>query len=46
MPKILITGAGGAIGSHLTEYLIKNSDYNLALGYFTEKEIPQNIEKN
>jgi len=46
MSRILITGAGGAIGSHLTEYLIKNSDYNLALGYFTEKEIPQNIEKN
>lgn len=24
MSKILVTGAGGFIGSHLTEYLVKN----------------------
>ena len=46
MPRILITGAGGAIGSILTEYLIKNTDYNLTLGYFSEKEIPQNINES
>ena len=44
MSRILITGAGGAIGRFLTEYMLKNTTYELVLNYFTSTEIPEYIE--
>lgn len=45
MKNILITGAGGAIGKHVGEFLINNSNYNLVFNYFTENEIPKNLKE-
>lgn len=44
--NILLTGAGGAIGQHLAEFLIENTDYNLTCNYFTENEIPKDLKEN
>lgn len=44
--NVLLTGAGGAIGQHLAEFLINGTDYNLTFSYFTENEIPQSLKEN
>lgn len=46
MERILLTGAGGAIGQHLAEFLINKTDHDLTFSYFTENEIPKNVKEN
>ena len=41
--NILITGAGGAIGTSLVEYLLVNTNFHLVLNYFLENEIPKKL---
>jgi GDP-4-dehydro-6-deoxy-D-mannose reductase len=45
MRKILITGASGFVGSHLTDYLVLNSDNNLFGTYFS-KSGSKNLDQN
>lgn len=43
--EVIITGAGGAIGRQLTDYLLSR-DFSLALNYLTEREVPAHIREN
>ena len=46
MPKIILTGAGGFIGSHLTEYLVEKGHKVKTFGHYNSRNFLGWVEKS